>query len=178
VGTAGDGYLSRVLGTDEPLTATATGPGNEITEAEAKAREAERIRVFNARFNPFGDAQATATLHSGGGGGGGYRFDAETIKAKITQWEQLLDDLRQDGNRLRQALLVLRPPSEDKPARQQAAETANSLRAAMDHNLSMQKYAQNFLDALTKANGTYQQHDQDVTDSLRGHTSDNGSLYE
>src|SRR5690349_5508327 len=139
MGTAGDDYLSRLLGTGEP----ADGPATEVTEAEDNARVAERVRVFNARFNPFydGSATATATMH-GGGSGGGYRFDAETIKSKITQWEQLLDDLRKDGRVLTSARQAAQPPSDDTPAKKQVNATWQSIDKALDHNIKMQQYAQ------------------------------------
>ena len=164
MGTAGDDYLSRMLGTGQATDGTPT----EVTEAEAKARLAEEIRAFNARFNPFGDGSATATttMNGGGGSGGGYRFDAETIKSKITQWEQLLDELIRDGLKLQALPDQLVAPSADKPAVNQLEASRRSLNAARDHNSRMQQYAQAYIDALKKANGTYVQHDQHVASGI------------
>lgn len=174
MGTAGDDYLSRLLGTGEATD----GPATEVTEAEDKARAAERVRVFNARFNPFydGSATATTTMHGGGNSGGGYRFDAETIKSKITQWEQLLDDLSNDGRGLMVARQAAQPPSDDTPAKKQVNATWQSIDKALDHNLKMQQYAQGYIDKLRQANGTYVPHDQDVAASLSA-GSDTGNLF-
>jgi hypothetical protein len=173
VGTAGDDYLSRLLGTDEP-----TGPDNEITEAEAKARAAEHTRVFNTRFNPFNDGSTTATTTMHGTGPGGYRFDAETVKSKITQWEQLLDDLQNDVVALQQAMQNAVPPSADKPAAQQVEATRTSIKAAIDHNAKMRDYATAYIIALKKANGTYSQHDADVATAIKAPTTGTGKLYQ
>ena len=175
MGTAGDDYLSRLLGTGQATD----NPATEVTDAEAEARAAEHARVFNARFNPFSDGSAAAatTIH-GGASGGGYRFDAETMKAKITQWEQLLGDLQTDGFALRQAMQAAVPPSVDKPAVQQAEATRTSIKAAIDHNAKMCDYAMAYIIALKKANGSYTQHDAEMAVAMRDPATGTGKLYQ
>ena len=75
MGTAGDDYLRRLLGDNEPSTATSgrnhdTTVSTEIDDAEAKRRAEEHQRAFEARFSVWDTPQtATATLHGSGGGG-------------------------------------------------------------------------------------------------------------
>jgi hypothetical protein len=171
MGTAGDDFLRGLLGGNQPLTATATKPtaserkaqaNTEIDEEARKAREAEHERVQDGPWNPFGTGHTTVVNN----GGGGYAFDPEVIATKITQWEQLLDDLRADGRELRSAAGAVRPPSGDQPAHEQVEATTHSINAAWAHNLRMQQYAQAYIDALQKANGTYVQRDEEVAEGL------------
>jgi hypothetical protein len=70
------------------------------------------------------------------------------------------------------------PPSPDKPAVQNARRTRASIQAAIDQNQAMQQYAQAWLDALHKANGTYVEHDQDTRKGLSdtGNATDGSGL--
>lgn len=171
MGTAGDDFLRGLLGGNQPLTATATKPtvserkaqaSTEIDEEARKARDAERERVQDGPWNPFGTGHTTVVNN----GGGGYAFDPEVIAQKITQWEQLLDDLRVDGRELEAAAAAVRRPSDDQPAFEQADATKLSIDAAVDHNVRMQQYAKAYIDALRKANGTYVQHDEEVAEGF------------
>ncbi|PKW00232.1 hypothetical protein ATK30_0324 [Amycolatopsis echigonensis] len=58
------------------------------------------------------------------------------------------------------------PPSPDPPAVQQAQLAQASLQRCIDHNVSMQRQAYAYINALKKANGTYTQHDADVADAF------------
>lgn len=95
--------------------------------------------------------------------GGGYTFDPATIADRITDWEQVLHDIRNDANQLREAQRQANPPSADQPALKNAQDTAASIQAAIDQNTAMQQYARQWIDALRKANGTYVAHDQDIS---------------
>jgi hypothetical protein len=203
--TAGDDFLRNMLGDSEntPLTMsnTTTGGSGQPTppppvpaaqrddQAQAdidaetrRIRDQEMQRVENGppsfweSISPVDPSQAG----SGGGGAsgpGGYKFDAETIAAKITSWEQVRDAIRDDETKLRQAAQYATPPSGDQPAAQQVDATRNSINACADHNLKMQQYAQAYIDQLRKANGTYVQHEESASDSFNGGTSGTGSLY-
>jgi ElaB/YqjD/DUF883 family membrane-anchored ribosome-binding protein len=171
MGTAGDDFLRGLLGGNQPLTATATKPtatersaqaNTEIDEEARKAREAEHERVQDGPWNPFGTGHTTVVNN----GGGGYAFDPEVIAQKITQWEQLLHDLREDGRELDDAVNAVKPPSADQPAGEQAEATRQSIIAAIEHNVRMRKYARAYIDGLRKANGTYVQHDEEVAEGL------------
>jgi hypothetical protein len=198
MGTAGDNFLRNMLntGTDRPVTmSNPTTGGNgqptpppdvprsersttattDIDAATEQARETERKRV-EAGMPPWWDIFGDTSATTGGGGAqgpGGYKFDAETIAAKITQWEQVLLDLQKDGVSLQDAAQVVDAPSHDKPAKVQVEATRSSINAAVNHNDEMQQYALAYIRALQKANGTYTQHDQSVSDNL----PDTGTLY-
>lgn len=105
------------------------------------------------------------------GSGGGYQFDPETIAKRITDWEQVIDGIKADEIQLRVAQTNVVPPSGDTPASANAKATFNSIQAAIDHNMSMRQYAQSWLDALHKANGTYVENDQDTGKGLSGAAS-------
>lgn len=102
------------------------------------------------------------------GSGGGYHFDPETIAQRIKDWQQVLDDITADRLELENAKRYANAPSPDKPALRNAEATRNSIDAAIDQNMAMQQYAQAWLDALRKANGTYVEHDQDTGKGLSG----------
>jgi hypothetical protein len=202
--TAGDDFLRNMLGNSEntPLTMsnTTTGGSGQPTpppsvpasqrgdQAQAdidaetrRVRDQEMQRVENGppsiweSISPFGPSQAGSG--GGGSGPGGYKFDAETIAAKIKEWEQIHDAIAKDGNNLRRAAQAVAPPSGDQPAQQQADATENSISACVVHNVKMQQYAQTYIDQLRKANGTYVQHEESASDGLNGGASGTGSLY-
>ena len=201
--TAGDDFLRKMLGNSEntPLTMSTTTTGGsgqptapptvpasqrgdqaqaDIDAETRRVRDQEMQRVENGppsfwqSISPFGPSQAGG---GGASGPGGYKFDAETIAAKITQWEQVRDAIRDDGNNLQRAALAVTPPSGDQPAQQQADATRKSINACADHNVKMQQYAQTYIDQLRKANGTYVQHEESASSGLNGGTSGTGSLY-
>ena len=203
MGTAGDNFLRNTLGGDASRPMTVSNPttgGNgqatqspyvppaergtaattDIDEATRRARDAERERVAEGP-PPWWDISGLLPGVTGGGSGapgpGGYKFDAETIAKKITEWQQVLSDLEKDGSNLRNAAQAIEPPSGDEPATEQANATRVSINAAADHNLDMQQYALAYILALQKANGTYVQQDESVTSSLNGDTSGTGTLY-
>jgi hypothetical protein len=101
------------------------------------------------------------------GTGGGYHFDPETIAQRITDWEQVLDGIKADEVNLRAAWQSANPPSPDMPAAKNAGATRTSIQAAIDQNIEMQKYAQVWIDALQKANGTYIEHNQETSKGLQ-----------
>jgi hypothetical protein len=202
--TAGDDFLRNMLGNSEntPLTMsnTTTGGSGRTTppppvpasqrsdQAQAdidaetrRVRDQEMQRVENGppsfwdSITPFDPSQAG----SGGGGAsgpGGYKFDAETIAAKIKEWEQVRDKIAEDGLKLRLAAERVGPPSDDDPARQQTMDTAKSISAAADHNIKMSQYAQSYIDSLRKANGTYVEQ-EDHLSGLYGDASGTDNHY-
>ncbi len=97
---------------------------------------------------------------------GGYRFDPGTVAALISRWENVLHDLQDDQQTQESALTAAQPPSPDQPAVQQAQLAQASIRKMIAHNVSMQRSAYAYINALKKANGTYTQHDADVAEAL------------
>ena len=143
---------------------------DELDRAMGDARLAAMQRTSgqpNDLWNPgsFGakDAAADATNSPGSGG---YRFDPHTITKLISQWENVLQGLQDDQKIQERALAAARPPSPDRPAVQQAQLVRASIQEMINHNISMERSAVAYINALKKANGTYTQHDDDVADTI------------
>lgn len=112
---------------------------------------------------PSGAGQVTTAAP---GTGGGYHFDPQQIAAMIPKWQQELDAIKEDRDELEAARRKANPPSADTPASQNAKATRDSIQAAIDQNMLMQQYAEAWIKALSKANGTYVEHDQQTGDDL------------
>lgn len=172
-----------------------TGPGGEypygddagtrqdVQEAAAAAR-AEQHSAFDdhATGLPFvggmyGLAETVGDLadRAGASAGSGYKFDAEQIAQKIRQFEDLRDKMRAKREELRDAAWNVAPPSGDRPAEAQARATKNSIAKAEEHNRSMQDYAQAYVDALRKANGTYVAREDDTSGAFEGTKVNDGA---
>lgn len=121
------------------------------------------IAPWDAGAADAGDS-AFATMNSARSGG--YRFDPGTVAALISRWENVLHDLQDDQQTQESALTAAQPPSPDQPAVQQAQLAQASIRKMIAHNVSMQRSAYAYINALKKANGTYTQHDADVAEAL------------
>jgi len=113
-------------------------------------------------------------------GGAGYDFDPDQIAALIPKWEELRDAIDEDQQRLAIAAQHVKPPSQDAPAQENARRTAYSLAAASQHNLNLRNYAQAWIDALEKANGSYRDQDDAALGGLRraSGTADGAGLYQ
>ncbi|UKD51101.1 hypothetical protein L3Q65_24545 [Amycolatopsis sp. FU40] len=122
---------------------------------------------------------ASEVMHSAGPGG--YRFEPGTVTALISRWEDVLHGLQSDQKVQEMALASAQPPSPDPPAVEQARLVQASLQRCIDHNVSMQRQAYAYINALKKANGTYTQHDAEVADALGKVNSGNpapGGMYQ
>jgi hypothetical protein len=102
----------------------------------------------------------------GGAGGGGYKFDGDTIEAKIGEWQQLRADIEFDNGHLKDARRTLYAPSDDQPAREQAEATDNSISLAIAHNTAMLGYVETYISGLKAALVKYRAHEGLVTDAL------------
>ncbi|MEU0509388.1 hypothetical protein [Amycolatopsis sp. NPDC006125] len=113
-------------------------------------------------------------------GGAGYRFDPDQIAELIPKWEELRDGLDDDQARLNVAGLQASAPSADQPAQANALRISASIRAAIEHNASLRRYAQAWIDTLKKANGSYQEQDDETRRGLNRTTgaADGSGLYE
>ncbi|WP_370947190.1 hypothetical protein AB5J62_06445 [Amycolatopsis sp. cg5] len=196
--TAGDSYLRNLLaqGTDQRQSYSnpAGAPGapprpgsvdrhqqtkDEIGEAGRRERDKEVSRVEDGppsvwdSIVDYGGAKGGV---GGGSGPGGYTFEPEVIAQKITQWQDLLDGIKRDGDNLNFAAQLVGPPSKDQPATKQAEEARTSINAAFQQNQQMQAYAKAYIAALQKANGTYVEQEE-VAGSPYGGASDTGSPY-
>ncbi len=185
--SAGDAYLRGVLDEGEyphderPVNVTGGGsaPGaapqatTEIEEEIEEERAEERERFAEHREGGGGSwvdgvARAAATA------GGGYSFDAETIATKIREFEDLRDRIAEKYNELILAAEGCVPPSHDSPGTSQAKATRESIIEAAKHNRSMRDYAQAYVDALRKANGTYVEKEEDTAGVFKDGGGDGG----
>lgn len=135
----------------------------QIYQHVAQTQAAAHPSIWSAPDQPPGPAPTSAP-----GTGGGYQFDPGTISTQLKQWEQLLKDIRTDQLRLRDAWGAVEAPSGDTPAAKNADAIRDSIQAAIDQNRSMQQYAETWIDALSKANGTYVERDQKISEGLPG----------
>jgi hypothetical protein len=162
-------FLSGVLGADAygapsapPAASTAKGatPGatQQLQDEVKRAQDEERQK------REHGDSGSSSHFSviplSGTAMPGGYKFDTETMAAKIREFEDLKFQIDQKWQQLQGAARNATPPSFDPPAAAQAAATRDSILQAAEHNMAMSKYAQSLLDGLQKANGTYVSHDE------------------
>lgn len=183
----GDAFLRSVLGGDSAGSGP-DGPGGSGTEnviggggapgagpgaaAEVQRATEDARRAVSEGHTPWSVAEgagsvlldASSTMTQGGG----YRFDAEAIAAKITEAEALRDRIRGNIDSLNSAARAATPPSNDPPAVQQAERTRHSQLSAASHAESMFAYMQALIDSLRKANGTYQDREDETVAALRG----------
>jgi hypothetical protein len=191
---SGDAYLNGVLGDDsygpEAATGGGSAPGAEGSTVQEIQEQAEAARAdarADTTWLPFDDLiagarQAAATVGAtAGSGGAGYKFDRETIEAKIREFEDLRDEIKTKREELMNAAQMATPPSFDPPALAQVRATHASLEAAATHNAEMVAYAQSYVDALRKANGTYVAQEEDSSGVFGGSgsgSSGTGALFQ
>lgn len=194
--TAGDSYLRNLLGqgAEQPQSysnTTGGAPGvpaqpgptpadrhqqtkDEIDAAGRRERDKEVGRVEDGPASPWDSMFGSGDAKGGTGGGsgpGGYSFEPEVIAQKITQWQEVLVSVKQDGDKLLAANQLVGPPSADQPAGKQASDAKASIYAAYLHNKQMQEYCANYIAALQKANGTYVEQEE-AAGSPYGEASD------
>lgn len=99
-------------------------------------------------------------------GGGGYQIEPEALDSLIRKFEDIHDRCAAQYEKLHRAATVATPPSPDEPAVNQARAAAKSLMTAASENAGLAAYAQGLVDALRKANGTYQQNEADTRQVL------------
>ncbi|QWF81800.1 hypothetical protein [Amycolatopsis sp. CA-230715] len=191
--TAGEDFLRGILGpgdseravgthTAAPATRPPQEPGEqrhsqaetEVEKAAEEARNDEMSRVAT---------DGTVTLESvfgtrGTPPNGGYHFDPEVTAKKITEWEQIRDAIEEDRWKLQNNAEALLPPSADQPASEQVRAAKQSILAAVDHNKKMLEYAQAYIDALRKSNGTYVAHEETTIKDLHKTADNSNALHE
>ncbi len=149
----------------EPDHGRSTQAERDIIVARKQANNDRELRAHTTEPLPPPEAvNATSPLSSpfGASGGAGYKIDPEAIAAQIRTFESLRDRIADQRSALFIASTSVQPPSTDAPAVSQAAATKTSLTQAANDNLAMRDYIQGLIDALRKANGTYQRHDEDT----------------
>jgi methyl-accepting chemotaxis protein len=96
------------------------------------------------------------------GSSGGYKFDPDQVQGVITQWQKLLDDLKDDVKHATRVADVKAPGLEFASSdfiKQAAAPSGNTL---LEQHRRMVQYVQNYIEALQKASGQIQQSEDDA----------------
>ncbi|OZM73207.1 hypothetical protein CFN78_10070 [Amycolatopsis antarctica] len=157
----GNAFLSGVLGAD--MYGGAQGElEREVVDTRRDAEAEHRVvGAGDGGVTPGGFVESVTP--TGSTTGGGYTLDPEALAAKITEFEAIRDRIADRSDDLKRAAERVEPPSLDAPAIGQADATRRSLLVAAEHAGAMREYAQSFIDALRKANGTYVTQEDDTT---------------
>jgi hypothetical protein len=140
-----------------------------VSDEVKRAQDEERQK--RERGETGSGAHFSVIPQSGTAMPGGYKFDAETIAAKIRDFEDLKFQIDLKYQELESARDAATPPSFDTPAVAQAEATQASIDKAAEHNKAMSIYMQSLLDGLHKANGTYVAHEEDAAGTFKSGSS-------
>jgi hypothetical protein len=99
------------------------------------------------------------------GQGGGYKFSADEVHGVVTQWEDLLHDLRSDLALAHRVAGVTAPGKEFASGHfiQAAGPSGQTL---LTQHQRMVTYVQNYIDALNKASGQTQQAEDNAQQAI------------
>ncbi|WP_410616809.1 hypothetical protein [Amycolatopsis sp. lyj-109] len=117
----------------------------------------------------WGDVLGTpGRVYGGGGKGGRFQMDPEELSTVIGQWEDLVDKIAEDGDKIKNlAYFGSLAPGQDAASGSFASTSGDSIAALQRQNDSMRKYAQEYIKKLKKAREAVQGTDQSMSDSLK-----------
>jgi hypothetical protein len=115
----------------------------------------------------WGDVFDTPGRVYGGGKGGQFKMDPEELSAVIHQWEDVLDKIVDDGDKIQSLLMVRGAPGEDPASGSFASTSSDSITALLNQNTSMRKYAQDYIKKLKEAQSKTVVTDQDLSDTFK-----------
>lgn len=115
----------------------------------------------------WGDVFASAPPVYGGGKGGQFKMDPDELKAVIGQWEDVLDKIVDDGNKIRSLRASRVAPGQDPVSGGFESTTGESVEALWRQNQSMQKYAQEYVKKLKDAQSKTVVTDQDLSQTFK-----------
>jgi hypothetical protein len=117
----------------------------------------------------WGDAFANpAPVYGGGGQGGQFKMDPEELAAVISQWEDVLDKITEDGHRIERLIVESgTAPGKDPASGSFASTSSDSIVALYNQNVSMRKYAQDYIKKLKEAQSKTIVTDQDLSDTFK-----------
>jgi membrane-bound ClpP family serine protease len=120
----------------------------------------------NAPVDTLTSVPPPAPIQVGSNGqAGGYKFSADEVGAVITQWKNLLDDLKTDVNNARVVADVSAPGKEFASADFINAATPSGATLLTQHD-RMVTYVENYITALQTANGQTQQAEDDAQQAI------------
>jgi len=116
----------------------------------------------------WGDVFDTPGRVYGGGKGGQFKMDPEELAAVITQWEDVLDKIFDDGQKIRElAALSGMAPGKDPVSGSFASTSTDSVVALLTQNDSMRKYAQDYIKKLKEAQTKTVSTDQGMSETFK-----------
>jgi hypothetical protein len=117
----------------------------------------------------WGDAFDTpGRVYGGGGKGGQFKMDPEELSAVIGQWEDLLDKIVDDNEKIQDIVALSgEAPGKDAVSGGYATTSSDSALALLKQNESMRKYAQEYVKKLKEAQSKTVVTDQDLSDTFK-----------
>jgi hypothetical protein len=107
-------------------------------------------------------------VYGGGGKGGQFKMDPEELNAVIGQWEDLLDKIVEDGQKIHSLVAVSDvAPGKDPASGSFASTTGDSITSLLKQNDSMRKYAQEYIKKLKEAQSKTVVTDQDLSGTFK-----------
>ncbi|WP_086848110.1 hypothetical protein [Amycolatopsis kentuckyensis] len=108
-------------------------------------------------------------VYGGGGKGGQFKMDPEELSAVIGQWEDLLDKIVQDGEKIRDLAAESggAAPGRDPASDSYSSTSTDSVIALRKQNDSMRKYAQEYVKKLKEAQSKTVVTDQDLSGTFK-----------
>jgi hypothetical protein len=104
----------------------------------------------------------------GGGKGGQFKMDPEELSALIGQWEDLLDKIFDDGQKVRELVALSgQAPGQDPASGGYASTSSDSTLALLKQSDSMRKYVQEYVKKLKEAQSKTVVTDQDLSDTFK-----------
>ena len=131
--------------------------------------------IEDARFGQagLGSLGIGDRMGTGGGGGGQFVFaDLAELDSVTAQWTAERDRIKEDNNRLAQAINLCNPPAEDTMSHYQADALKTSLTAARDHNQAMLDYAVGYIEKLAASRAAMAGTEHDNAARLRAADED------
>jgi len=109
------------------------------------------------------------TLGVGDAASGHWEFDFDEMEAVIKKWRGLLDDLKEDRNKIRRILQSCRTgqPSDDEPTMNYHARLIDGATAMRKSNQSMISYVSEYIEKLQDAKSEIAESDAAAGDALR-----------
>jgi len=107
-------------------------------------------------------------VYGGGGKGGKFEMDPQELASVIGQWEDLLDKIVEDGQRITGMTATLGiAPGKDAVSGGYESTTMSSLTALQEQNDSMRKYAQDYIKKLKEAQTKTVSTDQGMSETFK-----------
>jgi hypothetical protein len=121
----------------------------------------------------WGDAFASAApVYGGGGQGGQFKMDPAELDTVIGQWEDLLDQIVADGQKIEGMTAALGiAPGRDPVSGSYESTTMSSLTALQQQNDSMRTYAQGYVKKLKEAQSKTVVTDQGMSETFKSQTT-------